>query len=199
MTRTSPPPVTVRSGQVGNAEPAPDPAKKWDTPPITTFLPEELLQGGEVIRLLLKPSPWYILLESMRFLIGVLLGFGVLLWLYNQEYFTALSRRDLTLLAVGVGTIRVFWQFLEWLGRVYVLTDRRIIRVKGVLSVQVFEAPLRQVQHTETTFSLRERFFGLGTIHFATAGTAGLEASWRMIAKPLEVHRIVVETINRYR
>ena len=48
-------------------------------------------------------------------------------------------------------------------------------------------------------FTVRERVFGLGTLGFATAGTALREAYWVMLAKPLEVHKTVVETINRYR
>jgi len=95
--------------------------------------------------------------------------------------------------------LRLFWQFLEWLSRVYVLTDRRVVAVAGVLRVRVFEAPLQQVQHTNLLLSLRERLFGLGTVAFATAGTAIAEAYWLMLADPLEVHRKIVQTLNRYR
>ncbi|MEE9211213.1 MAG: hypothetical protein V3U29_01000, partial [Phycisphaeraceae bacterium] len=63
----------------------------------------------------------------------------------------------------------------------------------------VFECQLKQVQNTNALFSLRERLFGLGTIGFATAGTAVTEAYWFMIAKPLDVHQHVVQTLNRYR
>ena len=123
----------------------------------------------------------------------------LLLWVYNQGYNIGITPRDLLLVSVGVGGIRLFWQFLEWLSRVYVLTDRRVIRVKGVIRVQVFEAPVQQVQHTNTTFSLRERLFGLGSIHIATAGTGVTEASWVMLANPLEVHQKLVQALNRYR
>ena len=100
---------------------------------------------------------------------------------------------------VGVAAVRLFWQFLEWLSRVYVLTDRRVIRVKGVLRISVFEAPLRQIQHTAAQYSIRERIFGLGTIGFATAGTGVIEAAWEMVARPMEVHGAVVQALNRYR
>ena len=95
--------------------------------------------------------------------------------------------------------LRVGWQFLEWLSRVYVLTDARVLRVMGVLRVQVFEAPLKQIQHTDTVFSLRERFLGLGSIAFSTAGTGSIDAVWRMVAQPLDVHQRVVHALNRYR
>jgi len=166
---------------------------------LMTFLPAELLQSGEAIVLLQKPSPWYIMLESLRFL-GAVAAISLLaLWISKQGYYIGVSRKELLLLTVAVEGARLFWQFLEWLSRVYVLTDRRVIRVKGVIRVQIFEAPLPRVQHTTTTFSLRERFFGLGSIHMATAGTGSTEASWVMLANPLEVHRILVQALNRYR
>jgi hypothetical protein len=68
-----------------------------------------------------------------------------------------------------------------------------------VIRVQVFEAPLKKIQHTQAVFSLRERFFGLGTIMFFTAGTGLAEAAWVMLARPLEVHKKVVAALHRYR
>ncbi len=167
-------------------------------PRVAAVLPAQLLQSGEIIVLLLKPSPWYILLESLSFLtgLGILLLLALALshlgWLHS-------GRRDLVLAILALAGLKLFWQFLEWLSRFYVLTDRRIVTVRGVLRVQVFECSLKKIQHTTTTFSIRERFFGLGSINFFTAGTATVEATWRMIAKPLDIHRIVVQTLNRYR
>ena len=196
-------PIQVRwtrpgAGKALCAEPSPD-TPPLAQPRVVTLLPAQLLQGGEAIVLLLKPSPWYILLESLRTLLLLVLVCVGVLWVYNQGYNVGLSRRDLLLLGAGLGGVRLFWQFLEWLSRVYVLTDRRVIRVKGVVRVQVFEAPLQRVQHTTTTFSLRERLFGLGSVHIATAGTGATEASWVMLANPLEVHQTLVRTLNRYR
>ncbi len=180
------------------AEPGSD-TTELTTSRLMTLLPTELLQGGEAIVLLLKPSPWYILLESIHFLATLTVLLGLTMWVYNCGYNIGLTPREMALAGAGLAGVRLFWQFLEWLSRVYVLTDRRVIRVKGVIRVQVFECQLQQVQHTTTTFSLRERLFGLGSIHFATAGTGGVEASWLMLAKPLEVHQTVVTALNRYR
>ena len=190
--------VQTPYSDANNAEPTGD-VSELGTSPVMTILPAELLQNGEAIILLLKPSPWYILLESVRSLLMLTLLLVTLLWVYNQGYNIGITPRDLLLVGIGVGGIRLFWQFLEWLSRVYVLTDRRVIRVKGVLRVQIFEAPIQQVQHTNTTFSLRERLFGLGSIHIATAGTGATEASWVMLANPLEIHQKLVHALNRYR
>ena len=162
------------------------------------MLPEELLQPGELVILMIKPSGWYILLGSLRSLVIIavltlaassLMQYGLL----------SMHRQDVAMLAAGAVMARLFWQFLDWLSRVYVLTDRRIIRVMGVVRVEVFEASLKQIQNTQSYFSLRERVFGLGTIGFATAGTASYEAYWIMIARPLDVHHTIVKTLERYR
>ena len=174
------------------------------------MLPAELLQPGEVIILLLKPSAWFILLAPLRFMaifVLLLICYYTLKFQYpNLEYFPtiniwqlSISQSEIPIFLVVIILIRLFWQFLEWLSRVYVLTDRRIITVAGVIRVLVFETPLENIQHTSTIFSLRERLFTLGTISFATAGTAISETYWLMLSTPLEVHQKVVQTMQRYR
>ncbi len=162
------------------------------------LLPAQLLQGGEIIILLIKPSPWYIVLEPLRFLVATLLAWLILLILVHRAL-VPITAVDVTLLAIGVAAVRLVWQFMEWLSRVYVLTDQRVIVVWGVLRVQVFESQLKKIQHTITLFTIRERLFGLGTIGFTTAGTGAVEAAWRMVANPLDVHQQVVRALNRYR
>lgn len=181
-----------------HADPAPN-STELTRSRVITLLPAELLQNGEAIVLLLKPSLWYIVLEPLGALSALTAIVGSALWLANRGYNIGFSPRDLLLMGIGMSLVVVFWHFLEWLSRVYVLTDRRVIRVKGVVNVHVFEAQLQHIQHTHTTFSLRERLFGVGSIHFATAGTGSTGAAWVMIAKPLEVHNMVVQTLNRYR
>jgi uncharacterized membrane protein YdbT with pleckstrin-like domain len=163
------------------------------------LLPEQLLQPNEIIVLLIKPSLLYVVLAGLRFIFIVLTLLTAGIWMRNNGYSLPIDKQDMVMLAMGLISLRLAWHFMEWLSRVYVLTDRRIIRVKGVIHINVFEAPLKKVQHTETQFTLRERMFGLGTITFATAGTGMAEASWYMIANPLEAHRIVVKTLDRYR
>jgi len=163
------------------------------------MLPAQLLQPGELIILLVKPSPWYILIVPLRFIAVVVLCVALFVMLDRRGYDLYLDRNDAIVAALGLVGLRLFWQMLEWLSRVYVLTDQRIIRIKGVLSVQVFQCPLQKIQQTDLILPLIERIFWLGTIGFATAGTAGHEAYWLMVAKPLEVHAKIVETMRRYR
>ena len=163
------------------------------------MLPAELLQPGEVIILLIKPSPLYIVLVPLRFIAIVLLCAMLAAQLQKRGINIGIDRHDLIIATLGIIGLRLFWQMLDWLGQVYVLTDQRIIRIMGVLNVQVFECPLQKVQQTDLILPLIQRLFWLGSIGFATAGTAGHEAFWLMVNKPLEVHAKIVETLRRYR
>jgi uncharacterized membrane protein YdbT with pleckstrin-like domain len=168
------------------------------SPDSAAMLPPQLLQPGELIILMIKPSPLYIVLTPLRAIVAIavtVLIFDKLI----QAGFIELSRQDVSLAGFFLIGLRLFWQFLDWVSRVYVLTDRRIIRVKGILRVEVFETSLKQIQHTELFFSIRERMFSLGTISIATAGTFTSEAYWRMVSKPLEIHQTIIRTLDRYR
>lgn len=164
---------------------------------VRAMLPSQLIQGGEIIVLCVKPSPWFIVLTSLGWIAWTAAGTALLVQLQLRG-FLALERRDIIMLGSALLGARLFWQTLEWLSRTYVLTDRRVIAVAGVLRIRVFECPLPRVQHTSLMLSLRERLLGLGTIGFATAGTAITEVYWAMLAKPLDVHQTVVRTLQRY-
>ena len=162
------------------------------------MLPKQLLQPGEIIVLLLKPHPLFILLAPLKTLTLMLLvtAVGVEVARRVGEFDAA---QNIVLIGAALLLARVFWQFLEWLSRVYVLTDQRVIALSGVISVRVFESPLNSITHTELLFSLRERIFGLGSLAFYTAGSGVAEAYWVMVGHPLEIHAKVVQTLKRYR
>jgi hypothetical protein len=176
----------------------PEPALGLPLDRAASLLPADLLQGDELIILLLKPSLWYILLSSLNWLGLIALLAAAAIWAmpYFPEHYGTRDVYSVTLLAA---TAKLTWQSFEWLSRLYVLTDRRMIRVKGVLRVHVFQAELRNIQHTEVLFQLRERLVGLGTIAFATSGTAYTEAYWLMVARPMAIHRRILQAMNRYR
>ncbi len=192
-------PKTVNRSTSANMTPSPEPALGLPVERADAILPADLLQGGEIIILLLKPSPLYIVLGCLGSL-AVIIGFAAVLLLV-QPWFNigAHARSDIIALAVALCGLRIGWQTLEWLSRTYVLTDRRVIRIRGVLRVEMFQAPLCHVQHTEVMFTVPERLLGLGSISFATSGSAYPEAYWVMVKRPLAIHRRILQAISRYR
>jgi uncharacterized membrane protein YdbT with pleckstrin-like domain len=163
------------------------------------MLPARLLDADEVIVLLLKPSPLYIVLMPMRSLIVIALVVLLLGQLQARGIPLGLSHADLVLAGMGLIGARLFWQVLEWLNQIYILTDRRVVRVRGVINVRVFERPLADIRRADLLRPMILRVFGLGTIGFATVSDRFHEAYWLMIAGPQEVHETLNATLRRYR
>lgn len=163
-------------------------------------VPANLVRDDEVIILALKPSPLFIILASLNALVFIAICTMLLAYLARVAWFSWIPWTDAQAFALGffLAFIRLCWQTLDWWNRLFILTDRRVIRRMGVLRLSVFETPLRHVQHTSVFASIRERIFALGSVGFATAGSDTYEAFWVMIARPFDVHRVVVEAIERY-
>lgn len=157
-----------------------------------------LLRSGEQIILMLRPSPWYIILSCLNSL-GLIIAASLLLH-YVQSWTDQLllDQRNLITLTAMVITLRLTWQLFEWLSRIYVLTDQRIIRIKGVLRTTIFQASLDEVSPPRLMRSLLERLTGIGTIGLAHQDSRYFEAYWQMIATPEDVHEIIRETMRRY-
>ncbi|MHC4993817.1 MAG: PH domain-containing protein [Planctomycetota bacterium] len=164
-----------------------------------SLLPSELLQVDEAIILLLKPSPLYIILGCVGTLGTIVLITLIMLEAQRLFDFGGYTEQSLYTLMAVLGTVRIGWQLLEWLSRTYVLTTRRIIRIRGVIRVEIFQTELRNLRHTEVLFSLRERLFGLGTISIATAGSAFPEAYWIFLKRPMAVHRRIMQAASKCR
>lgn len=158
-------------------------------------VPAHLLDGGEVVHFAIKPSLWFIPIDSTRWLAsGLLLALAAnLTWLADQAWYLYQA-------ALWMCLIRLGWATLQWVSRLYVLTNRRVMRLRGVFNVELFECPLHRIQNTWLTLSLAERLTRIGSITLQTAGgsaTAGGAVSWRMISRPLEVHEKLRAAINR--
>ncbi|MCH8822305.1 MAG: PH domain-containing protein [Planctomycetes bacterium] len=160
-------------------------------------IPAGLVEDDEIIILFLRPSPLYIILASLgRLLVIAVITLSLM---YVGRRFS-LAYIDTIAFGLGViiGLAQLAWQGLEWWSRIYILTDRRIIRQKGVLRPTVFSEKLRDIQHTSVFRKLRERAMGLGSIGFTATGSDVFDAFWVMIRDPFTVHKTVVDAIKRY-
>lgn len=163
---------------------------------VRDMLPAHLLDGGEIVHFAVKPSPWFVALVSLRWLAVALL----LAILASRDLFPSGYRWYAYQFAAAIAGARLAWAILEWVSRLYVLTNRRVMRIRGVFNVELFECALSRLQNTYATFSLPERVTRTGSITFQTAaggGGAGGTASWRIISRPLEIHEQLREAIRR--
>jgi PH (Pleckstrin Homology) domain-containing protein len=173
------------------AAPVPQPAHGGLAALFTTHI----LQDGEIVLLIRKPSLWFIPLQSLWFAgfaaaiaIGLTLAQGPLDLLRARLYFEAAGFLTLC---------RLMWVSLQWMGRLYVLTNLRILRLSGVLGTEIFDCPLRKVAHVRLVATIRERSVGIGSIWIFPADDTRAPALWQSIAKPRQIQSEIAAAINR--
>ena len=162
---------------------------------IDEMLPGDLLSDDEQVIFAIKPSLWTVAFLSFRAVVialavavaAMLLGPLLRLGTYAGH---VISYCGLAMLA------RVGFAFLQWVSRSYVLTDRRVIRIRGVFTIDIFQCSLVKIQNTFLTLTLPERLLGLGSIALTTAGTGAVEAIWRHTKKPLKIHHQLLSAMN---
>lgn len=181
------------AGQVPRHPAAPEGAAGVSRELAAAVVPEQMLQGDEEILLLTKPSPLFIVLTSLRFMLVVVL-LGVLVVRLGSGY---INPNNTGLVAALACLGRLIWGLLVWTSHTYMLTNRRIVTIKGVINVVVTATPLRKVQRTMLLQPLWERIFGLGTIGIATAATETFDATWVMLARSVDVHERMLAAIRK--
>ena len=169
--------------------------KSFSHPNIDDLLPGDLLADEERVIFAIKPSLWSIVFVSFRTVAA-----ASLLALATYILGPVLRLGDYGLYLIEVcGLVilgRVGFALLQWASRTYVLTDRRVIRIRGVLTIDIFQSSLNRIQNTFMVLTLPARFFGLGDIQFTTAGTGAVEAIWRHLKHPLPIHHQLLRAMN---
>jgi hypothetical protein len=144
--------------------------------------------------MVLKPSFWFIIFQSAAFVVMTLIlaiAFAVLDHRRNDVvYFDTAS--------FFIGG-RLMWSTLQWMGRLYILTDLRVLRLSGVLTIDVFDCPLRKVVRTRLVSTMREKLVGVGSIEIIPKDESMPSAIWQTIATPAKIHERLLAAINRAR
>lgn len=145
------------------------------------------LGEGEELVLSLQPHWIFILIDRpLVFAIALLAaGVGVLM-------LEGLAQ----IVAVAIPIAWLGWQLVERASRTYVLTDRRVVMIAGVLRQAIVDAPLHNVRQITVIRSIPERLLGLGTVAFATAGTGGQDIIWRTLERPLDTLRVARDALD---
>jgi len=159
------------------------------------LLPAHLLDGDEIVILAIKPSLWFVVFVSARWVTAMIMVTVLAGWLSAQ--IPPLRAELIVRGAVALAGARLGLAMLQWVSHLYVLTNRRVLRLRGIFNVDLFECQLTRIQHTYVTLAWYERLVGAGTISFSTAGSAAAEADWRHVARPLEVHERVRSAVLR--
>ncbi len=87
---------------------------------------------------------------------------------------------------------------LWWRNNYLALTNRSVVRRKGVFTKEERAVPLNQVQDIAISYGIVRRILGHGDVEIETAGSAGTEIVMQNIDKPEEFRALVFEQIDRF-
>jgi len=164
-------------------------------PPVTTatatLLSRHVLRDGETIILILKPSLWTIFFNCLPAIaVALIIAIG-----------TSLTAVRYTHIGVEAGvmliSLRAAWAVLSWAGRVYLLTEMRVLRITGVFNPLIHDIPLRKIARTRLIVSLHERIWRLGSIEIIPESDQWPWSVWQTIPRPGEAHEVIRRTIAR--
>ena len=154
-----------------------------------------VLNGSEIIILAIKPSLGYVLFVSSRWL-AMLLPIGIVSWLSGHWEWLGMQAQVLLAICLAGMAMRLAFGLLQWQSRVYILTNLRVLRIRGVVRVEMFQCPLLQLKDAQLVSGLAERLVGLGTIGLVKDSSGKASAHWQNIRRPEQVRRQILEAID---
>lgn len=92
----------------------------------------------------------------------------------------------------AIPALMTLWEYLVWHNHIHVMTDRRVLQIKGVFNKDVIDTSIEKLNDVKTRQSLIGRILGFGDIEIVTASDS-LINQLRMIARPLEFKRRMLD------
>jgi hypothetical protein len=193
--RPADPAADASAFPLSNATPGP---VEEDLPARSRIISPSLLLPAEIVVFELKPSLWYAVFAALP-----IAGIGaaiVLVACVLDELPAAVQplRRWGVVVGVWIVGLRAAFALVQWLGRTYVLTDRRVIKQTGVVNAYVEELGLEDIEHTFVAQSALQRVLGIGTILFRCR-SRDHTCAWEHVRRPKEVHAHLVQQIDRWK
>jgi uncharacterized membrane protein YdbT with pleckstrin-like domain len=130
-------------------------------------------------------------------LIALLIAAGVFSQsAFRGREFGAMQVGQLVLIGCGIISLIVlisaFLDYLRWNNEEYVVTDHRVIQIRGILNKEVIDSSLEKINDIELRQSWLGRIFDFGDIEILTGSDVGVN-SMRKIGHPLEFKRAMLE------
>jgi uncharacterized membrane protein YdbT with pleckstrin-like domain len=145
---------------------------------------ESLLGDRERI-ILISRQHWFILVSSIvfeiiiiLFLIALTITVGTLL----PEFALLIGAIGTILLLLPLATL--VRDVLDWMNRQFIVTNRRVIQISGILNKNVTDSSLAKVTDVKMEISALGRLFNYGDIEILTASEFGVNI-FRRIEEPI--------------
>jgi hypothetical protein len=141
---------------------------------------------------------WFVLIWGARYTILAIIVAVVLLVFknnLNQPFADILNYGAIALFVGGLAVL--VWVVLRYLNQEYILTNRRVIEVEGVLNKRVTDSSLEKINDAILTQSIFGRMFGFGDLEVLTASEAGISL-FRMLINPMGFKRAMLDAKHEY-
>lgn len=153
------------------------------------------LEGDEIIQFSVKPSLWFIPLVSARWVLALAL-LGAALAIATRGNWGLQTTVALQVLA-SLAAIRIGVATLEWASRHYVLTNRRVMRFKGIFTADVAACPLAKIGRVDLLVRGHERVLRLGTIRMESSLPDTPAILWEDLPHPAQIHEALLRAIRK--
>ncbi len=146
---------------------------------------ESLLAGGERI-VLSRRQHWITFVDQAKWAILGAVGAIVLLLLRSgmDDGFLRTAVGWIALALLVVALVWIPWQYLRWLNLEYILTNRRVIQLSGVLNKRASDSSLEKINDAILSVSMLGRALGFGDLEIQTASESGIERMHLLVDAP---------------
>jgi hypothetical protein len=156
-----------------------------------------LLSTGERI-VHREKQHWFVFIWGARYtILAVIIG-AILAIL--QANLSSPLKDILNYVAIALfigGLALLLWTILQYLNLEYVLTNRRVIEVSGVLNKKSTDSSLEKINDAVLTQSIFGRIFGFGDLDILTASESGI-SRFRMLVQPVKFKRAMLDAKHEY-
>ncbi len=158
---------------------------------------QHLLGDGELVLLTVKPSAWFVPLTSVRAM-AVLALVAVSAHYLARVIPMGPGPQTVEVLCGVLAVGRLVVACCQWAGTLYVLTNRRVLRIRGAIKVTIVGCALTGIRHTALlTTGLIERLVGVGTLFFQTDQGNLTGGEWLYISRPGEVLEMIDKAVRQ--
>ncbi len=97
-----------------------------------------------------------------------------------------------TFFAILIAIVGFVWSVVQWQTQEYVLTNHRVMHVRGVINKQSSDSSLENITDAQTNVPWLGRMLGYGDLKFMTASEAGIE-NLRALRDPIGFKKALME------
>lgn len=165
---------------------------------------DELLGRGEHIRYVGRQHSFVLVSNILTemFLIALLIAAGVASQVaFPNRMIGGQSVGQIVMLACVLISLMVLvsavFDYYRWSNEQYVVTDSRVLHLRGIFNKQVLDSSLEKINDVELRQSWLGRLFDFGDIEIITGSDSGVNA-FRRIEHPLEFKRAMIDAKADY-